>query len=220
MSPKQLLLAFLFVTCFGEVANAGFIEVGTAFGPQTGLEDVSTGLVWLDLSITNDQSFDSVLANTAAGGTYSGWEFASSGQLTTLFVDYTGGNTFNDYSGAPSSDSTLALAFMNSLGGPLFTITNPANGFMRMSSTGFLNIPFDLGTAVYGYIAVDNFFGPSIDPSLNGSAVEYLGVNGIGSWLVESAGTPEPCSLSLFGLGAAALIISKCSRVKLGRTFR
>jgi hypothetical protein len=47
MSPKRLLAAFLFVTCFGEVANAGFIEVGTAFGPQTGLEDVSTGLVWL-----------------------------------------------------------------------------------------------------------------------------------------------------------------------------
>jgi hypothetical protein len=217
---KRLLLALLVVTCVGEVAKAGFNEVGTAFGPQTGLEDVSTGLVWLDLSITSGQSFDSVLANTAAGGTYSGWQFASPGQLTTLFVDYTRGNTFAEYAGAPASDSTLAIAFMNALGGPLYTVTNPANGFSRMSSNGFLNIPFGLGAAQYGYIAVDNFFGPSIDPSLQGSAVEDLGSNGIGSWLVESASTPEPCSLSLVGLGAAALIIAKCYRGMLGRTSR
>jgi hypothetical protein len=152
------------------------------------------------------------LANIAPGGAYSGWEFATPGQLTTLFVDYTGGVTFYEYSGAPLPGSTLALTFMDALGGPLTTVNNPANGFNRMSSTGFLNIPFGLGAAVYGYIAVDNFFGPSIDPSLNGSAVESIGINGIGSWLVESASVPEPCSLSLFGLGAAAVVIVKCCR--------
>jgi hypothetical protein len=216
MSPKRPLLAFLVVTCFAQVANAGFVQVGTAFGPQTGLEDLSTGLVWLHLSITNTQSFDSVLANTAPGGIYSGWEFASPEQLTTLFVDYTGGNTFYSKAGAPPSDSALALSFMNALGGPLSTVNNPENGFSRMSSIGFLNIPFGLGAAQYGYIAVDNFFGPSIYPGLHGSAVENLGFTGIGSWLVQSADAPEPCSLALFGLGAAALAIAKRRQVKLG----
>jgi hypothetical protein len=216
MLPKPLLLAFMVGICFAEGANANFIEVGTPFGPQTALEDVSTGLVWLDLSITNGQSFDSVLANTTAGGSYAGWQFASPEQLTTLFEDYTGGNIFYEYSGAPDSDSTLALDFMNALGGPLFTVNDPATGFSRMSSTGFLNIPFGLGTAQYGYIAVDSFYGPSIDPSLNGSAVESVGIESIGSWLVESVETPEPSSL-LLGLGAAAVLMARCFSLKYAR---
>jgi hypothetical protein len=133
-----------------------------------------------------------------------------------MFLDYTGGITFFTDAGAPPSYSALALAFMNALGGPLSTINDPANGFSRMSSTGFLNIPFDLGTAQYGYIAVDDFFGPSIDPSLNGSAVDNAGILGIGSWLVQSTPTPvgstptpEPSSLSLLAFGGATIFLAR-----------
>jgi hypothetical protein len=209
MSVKRQAILFCAVMCFGAVAKAGFLEVTTSFGPNTGLADLSTGLTWLDLSITNDQSFDSVLLNTASGGIYAGWQFATPAQLSAMFLDYTGGITFFTDAGAPPSYSALALAFMNALGGPLTTINNPANGFSRMSSAGFLNVPFDLGTASYGYIAVDNFFGPSIDPGLNGSSVENLGVPGIGSWLVQSTPTPEPSSLSLLVFGGAAIFLAR-----------
>jgi len=204
---KRQIFLFFALMSFGAVAKAGFIEVTTSFGPNTGLEDLSTGLTWLDLSITNNQPFDSVLANTAPGGTYAGWQFATPAQLSAMFLDYTGGITFYEYAGAPPSYSALALAFMDALGGPLTTVNNPANGFSRMSSTGFLNVPFDLGTAAYGYIAVDNFFGPSIDPNLFGSAVENVGVLGAGSWLIQTP-TPEPSSLSLLAFGGATIFFA------------
>jgi hypothetical protein len=206
---KRQILFFGALMCFGAVAKANIVQTTTSFGLKTGMEDTSTGLIWLDLSITNDQSFDSVLANTAAGGTYAGWQFATPAQLSAMFLDYTGGITFYSYTGASPAYDALALGLMNALGGPLTTVNNPANGFSRMASTGFLNVPFDLGAALYGYIAVDNFFGPSVDPILFGSAVENVGFVGLGSWLVESTATPEPGMLPLLAFGGAAIVFAR-----------
>jgi hypothetical protein len=86
-----------------------------------------------------------------------------------------------------------------------------------MSSVGLLNIQFDLGHAQYGYIAVDNFYGPSISPGLDGSAVDNVAFSNIGHWLVESA-APEPGSLWLCVLIAAGAGIAKLRRVtKFGK---
>jgi len=207
MSLKGLLLPVLAATVCCGVIHAGFLQVDTPFGPATALEDLSTQIEWLHLTLTNNHSFNDVTANLAPGGIYSGWRYATPTDLSTFFNDYDGG-VVND---------TLALALMNDLGGPLQDIFNPSNGFHRMSSVGFLNIPFSLGHALYGYIAVDNFFGPSISPGLQGSAVDNMEFNGTGHWLVESD-APEPGSLSLCVLIAAGAGIAKLRRVtKFGK---
>jgi hypothetical protein len=60
---------------------------------------------------------------------------------------------------------------MQDLGGPTFVVSDP-NGFHREDIMGMLDMPWDLGHALYGYIAIDNFFGSTIDPSLQGSTVD------------------------------------------------
>jgi hypothetical protein len=184
------LAAFLIA---GELAMAG--TVGTSFGPGTGFRDDSTQLVWLELTLTSNHSYNDVVANLAPGGLYDGWRYATPVELAQFFTDYDGG-VVND---------TLALNLMNDLGGPLQDIYNPANGFRRLSSIGFLNVPFGLGHALYGYIAVDNFYGPSINPSLQGSALDSFAFSGTGSWLVEEV--PEPGFLPVVAMAVCGIVV-------------
>ena len=184
------LAAFLIV---GGLAMAGTVD--TSFGPGTGFIDDSTHLVWLDLTLTNNHSYNDVVANLAPGGLYDGWRYATPAELAQFFTGYDGG-VVND---------TLALNLMNDLGGPLQDIYNPVNGFRRLSSIGLLNVPFDLGHALYGYIAVDNFFGPSIDPGLQGSSLDSFAFPGSGSWLVEEA--PEPGFLPVVAFVVCGIVV-------------
>lgn len=120
--------------------------------------------------------------------------YATPAELSQLFSDYAGGVVTD----------TLALNFMNDLGGPLVDVFNPDNGFSRLSSIGLLDVPFGLGHAAYGYIAVDSFIGPSIDPNLQGSAVDSYASSSFGSWLVQ---TPEPEMLPIFALIAFGAVV-------------
>jgi hypothetical protein len=184
---RSLLIAL--VVLLGATQWAIASTVDTPFGPGTALKDDSTNLVWLDLTLTSNKSYDSVIANLALGGIYVGWRYATPTELVRLFADYDGGII----------DDALALKFMNDLGGPLSSVFNPQNGFSRLSSIGLLDVPFGLGHATYGYIAVDNFFGPSIDPGLQGSALDSFGNSSVGSWLVQTQ-TPEPGFLPIIAV--------------------
>jgi hypothetical protein len=168
------LAAFLSVTGLAMASR-----VDTPFGSNTGFKDDSTQLVWLDLTLTSNHSYDYMVANLAPGGFFAGWRFATPPELARFFTDYDGG-IVND---------TMALNLMNDLGGPLVDIYNPQNGFRRKSSVGLLDVSYGLGHALYGYIAVDNFYGPSINPALQGSSLDSFGATSFGSWLVEA---PEP----------------------------
>jgi hypothetical protein len=195
-SSRFALIAFALLGFGAFTSHADtFTQVSTSFGPGTALEDNSTGIEWLNLSLTSNQSYGYVEANLALGGIYAGWGYATPAELSQFFADFDGGIV----------DNALALSLMNDLGGPLGNVYNPANGFMRQSSIGLLDVPFDLGHALYGYIAVDNFFGPSIDPTLQGSQVDSFGTPSVGSWLVMSV--PEPSSLALCLAGLVMLAL-------------
>jgi hypothetical protein len=66
------------------------------------------------------------------------------------------------------------------------------------------------GCWTIGYIAVDNFYGPSIDPSLYGSTIDSFAYQGSGSWLVQPV--PEPISEALFAFGLSTLGLFKLRR--------
>ncbi len=195
---------FALAALLGVAGLAKASTVSTSFGAGTAFEDDSTGLVWLDLTITSNESYDYVEANLAPGGIYAGWQYATPAELAQFFTDSDGGIVNN----------TLALSLMNDLGGPLVNVYNPENGFMRQSSIGLLDIPFDLGHAEYGYIAVDNFFGPSIDPGLQGSAVDYAGGPSFGSWLVQ---TPEPGLLPIMAFVSLGIVLRVRKSSRSGR---
>lgn len=195
--PGRMLAGLMLVAGLANLAQAAFMQIDTSLGSSTALLDTSTNLAWLHLTLTANNSYDTVTSNLGAGGTFDGWRFATPAELVTFFTDYDGGVV----------NSTNALNLMNDLGGPLSDAANPTNGFHRQSSIGFLNIASGLGHEIFGYIAVDNFFGPSINPNLQGSAVDNVAFSGTGSWLVQDQGvtTPEPGTLVLFLAGAAVL---------------
>lgn len=191
----RLLLMFGLASV-GAVAGT-FTLTSTSFGSSTGLVDQSTGLIWLQLTITANHSYNEVAANLAPGGVYAGWHYATPADLATLFFDYSGG-VVND---------TLALQFMNDLGGPLQDISDSGTGFHRLMSFALLDIPFGLGHAIYGYIAVDNQSGPSINPGLQGSMLDSFAYPGTGSWLVQPV--PEPMTGALLLSGVLVIALTK-----------
>jgi hypothetical protein len=189
---------------YGNLAHAGFVQINTSFGNSTALLDTSTNVAWLHLTLTSNLSYDQVVANLGPGGIFDGWRYATPAEISTFFTDYDGG-VVND---------TLALALMNDLGGPLSDVFNPNNGFHRLSSYGVVDKPFALGHAVYGYIAVDNVYGPSINSNLQGSILDNFGHPSTGSWLVQTQDTaaPEPGS---FGVSLLALSLLAVAKVHL-----
>lgn len=63
--------------------------VDTSFGPATAYRDSATQLLWLDLTLTANHSYNSVMGNLAPGGIYYGWRFATPAELVRFFDDYT-----------------------------------------------------------------------------------------------------------------------------------
>ena len=211
MTSKRAAVAVLAI-CLActAIARADFVQVSTSFGSQTGLLDKGSGLTWLHWNLTAGISYDSMQAELAPGGTFSGWRYATPTELTGLFVDFTGSSN-----GIVAGNDSLAVEFMDALGGPLMIVDNPATGFHREFGTGMLDVAFGLGHANYGYIAIDNVFGAKITPELQGSTVDWYGAEFAGQWLVQenSAPIPEPGTLSLLAVG---LLVSGVRRQKRG----
>jgi len=191
---RRLLWAVVIVGVLfsANAAKADFIQVTTSFGQQSALLDKSTGVEWLHWNFTNYYSYNDMKLQLAPGGRFDGWRYATPEELKQFFIDYTGSPN-----GIVLGNDALAMQFMNDLGGPLFITTNPANGFHRESGAAMLDVPWDLGHAIYGYVAIDNFSGAKITPNLQGSSRDWFGTSMYGHWLVkeEPASVPEPSTL-------------------------
>ena len=199
-SRKLLWIAVMIATLFAATAaNADFLQVSTSFGSHTALLDNSTHLEWLHWNLTNYYSYDDMQHQLAPGGTFAGWRYATPQELKQFFIDYTGSPN-----GIVVGNDALAIQFMNDLGGPIFITTNPANGFHRESGGAMLDLSFGLGHAIYGYVAIDNYFGAKITPDLQGSSRDWFGSSSTGHWLVKDepkAAVPEPGALIMLASG-------------------
>jgi hypothetical protein len=194
------------LSLYSVMAHAELVKVDTTFGANTGLLDTATQLVWLDLTVTNDQSFDYVNSQLGTGGVYSGWNWATvdpttstcgNSQLTQLFEDNFGGC-------GGSSDATAILNFMNLLGGPLQAVPG-YTGYI-----GFANVPYPYQSgwsSLYGALVIEPTVNYALGtPEFSGGAVSADAFLGTGSWLVQNA-VPEPGDTGLVGLGCLVLLV-------------
>jgi hypothetical protein len=203
MANFKIFGTILLVVLSIGVARADFLQVSTSFGNETALRDNSTQLDWLHLNFTRGYSYSQMQSQLANGGTFQGWRYATSRELLRLFIDFDGVPN-----GLLTGNDVLAIQFMNALGGPTYIADHPSTGFHREAATAMLDIPFSLGHAVYGYIAVDNFAGAKIDPSLQGSTVDWYANPNSAHWLIREqtgAQVPEPASYLLV---ASGLVVS------------
>jgi hypothetical protein len=102
-----------------------FRVVDTPLGEATALEDLRSQIQWLRLTLTNEQSMDSLKAQMEPGGRLAGWRFATHLELQTFFASFTG--SVNGH----STDPGIERALQHLLGGPLNTVKNRDTGWSR-----------------------------------------------------------------------------------------
>jgi len=197
MSNKFISTACVSLFALGmlNTANAALIDNG---GFTT---DSVSGLDWLDLSVTQSQSYNSAPTKNA------GWRYATNlevvGLFNTAFAGYTDTNTIKHYSdsnalGAYADQSIDATAFMD-----LFGVSGVASSFT--ASFGFYrdesNILRQMG--VQQFATYSRVF--SEENTNNWNGYENLGVQGNGVFLVRTSVVPVPAAVWLFGSGLIGL---------------
>ena len=181
------------------------------FGNGSFTVDTVTGLQWLDLSLTLNQSMNYIKANSGTGDTYNGLRYATQGELETFIADA----GISPVIGA-SIDKTRYDAVKN-----LLEYIGYAPGYSD-PSVGTLIIYGITGTGPVNrddqYIIAYLYLPPS-DLPVNYNSIVNIGtsVDGIfmnsdshgdatGNFLVRDTDvspTPEPCTFLLLGAGLA-----------------
>jgi hypothetical protein len=114
------------------------------------------------------------------GGRFSGWRYATSNELSTLFKHFIGGPE-------TTTDPSIEDKFQRLLGGPLNVDGNPATGWYRTSSSAIVEDHSALGRELRGYIANDRSTGAIITPKVEGYTIDKYASYGNhrASWLVQ-----------------------------------
>ena len=76
------------VTLDQDKGQAQFILQGSSFGANTLTVDTSTGLAWLNVSLTAGHSYNDISSQLGAGQLYQGYRFATVAEVQTLWADF------------------------------------------------------------------------------------------------------------------------------------
>ncbi len=122
----RTILAALFSASVTQLSAQSYLQEGNSpsFGANSVTDDSRTGLIWLDMPFSAGLSYDQALADTAPGGIFYGYRFATVQEVLGLY--YSAGIPATGY----YSLSTPAIQNLISLIGPSGTI-NGYQGILR-----------------------------------------------------------------------------------------
>ena len=149
--------------------------------------DPNTGLIWLDVSLTQGHSHDYVVANLlGVGQTYEGYRYATGAEVSTLFTD---AGITNPYYGAPNAEAPSYQALIallgSSAGNPPYTypvwVTWGLTADINQAGNPWVAIVYLETQNAQWQVAQAHYTGLSLSPS------EFSGT--LGSFLVA---TPLP----------------------------
>jgi hypothetical protein len=185
---------------------ATLISEASSYGANTLTLDTSTGLEWLDVTLTQNRSFNDVSAQLGAGGQFAGFHYGSRSEVHTFFLD--AGFSAEPLAFSPDASNIAAAQNLISLLGETFNEHISFGVIAEFSVFGTSGITGD-----------HNFFGgapnetdiaqvviqePCGAPACATARATNIG-NGsldytdptVGSMLVRSAEVPEPASVIL-----------------------
>ena len=82
VAKKTVAATVLSMCSMVNLAQAGIIDTN-----HDSFIDESTNLEWLDFNITSNQSYNEVVENLGAGGSYNGWRLPTTDEVHTLFFN-------------------------------------------------------------------------------------------------------------------------------------
>lgn len=187
----------ILVCMFGiqTTANATLLSIDSGFGTNTLTNDSTSGLDWLDLSITDGFSYSTIESQMGSGLTYDGYRFATYQEVFELWENA----GFDHYlTGTGTQPNGSFNTFVNYFGNT-FNVDPCLSCFGMIGYTAVENGIYHQ----YGAFTTSNFgFAPSVDNTYNlGDTPDPLSMSRTGSWLVKASASPvpEPATILLFG---------------------
>ena len=207
--PCALTACLLLFSLIATTANGAIVSVDSSFGSNTITRDTGTGLDWLDLTVTRDQSYNTVLARISQGD-LQGWTYATGMQFDALIGNFggqsmgcihglTAGNDYCGWSAANNGVVAVVLSYIGDLYG-------------RNQSIGLLGDPYIYSSPQGIFAAELNDY--NIDLSATHDEIwTYQSFKSkdyqspwVGSFLVRPSEVPIPAAAWLFGSGLIGLI--------------
>ena len=232
MKKYLLLIALIFAALStAPRAHAMLVSAGdTKFGPGSFTIDTATGLEWLDLSQTFNQSMDSIKAQFGVGATYHGLRYATADEVRTLYTDaglYSNSSRpelfwaeYNLLGLIGYAPAPYSWEDKNSGSRAVWGITDTHVYFPERGRDGYIGTQLqaiaDFPVTSDSYIRTDIELAYNCDDTTFGSAGSWIAE---GSFLVRDQpcsprSVPEPSTILLVGAGLAGIGFLR-KRVKL-----
>ncbi|MCP5250364.1 MAG: PEP-CTERM sorting domain-containing protein [Burkholderiales bacterium] len=207
-------LALIAAILSANAAQARIVDYGDYF------TDENTGLDWLDLTLTVNQSYNYINSQFVIGGLYQGWRYATGSEINVLLSNYSGVTTVNNYNNYIYYSNNIIDGLVQLFGSTLDSNWHYVYGVTYDAYHGYIE-----GQGIdytYGFIG-DMYSDDSIyltciyDDDSNGIdySVTYYGLinpdskdYNVGSYLVRTSSfraISEPASLALLGVGIVGL---------------
>lgn len=194
------------------------ISIDSPLGISTAFIDTNTGLQWLDLSVTFNQSLNDVTNDLRNDGRYSGFRYATLGEVNTLLAGL--GLQFSGIEIRNETQYQLLDNFLAMMAVPIAGNRWWDNATVRYAYglTGTLapspnpDDPTEYFWASWLQSAADGFAASPVNSTFDAAWVEPQSTRFrsdqtispvIGSWLILEV--PEPSSLSLIFFGLVGL---------------
>jgi len=206
----RIILTALYLVAFNVNAAVVSVDWKTA-GDNLVTRDTGSGLFWLDLTETNNMSYDYVKAELGSGGQFSGWRVATGLEVVGMFASFGIDLSNGVPNQLPGLDPAVEIA-TNYLGNIVIESYPPSQypyGVLGVTSDIISGFQLRMG-AVQSIESTNRTYYHSYgDP--NNSYGSYIAEPHTGTFLVRTSlppvpGIPVPAAVWLFGSGLIALI--------------
>ncbi len=185
--------------------NAAIISVDwQSAGDNLITRDTDTGLNWLDLTVTNGMSYNTVNGQLGSGGLYEGFRYATGQEVVDLYAKF--GIALVAYSpnfsyGSVDPGIVMAGDFLGNIAqefSPNFTY----GGKGMYDYGGNISVAYTMGAWYYSPNSA-NFY---IDVNYESWQFKTDVAPHTGSFLVQQSAVPVPAAVWLFGSGLIGLL--------------